>query len=126
PMRKWPLEPHASWQRCETIAFNSESLVTRQSIGERISASVCGPGQGQPNRRQRSLRACFENRPVRGPGLQGCRNRIVSCRPRALTRRFGGFLKHALNLSHAANLMYRYTWCLLLRSEEHTSELQSR
>src|SRR6266568_7350495 len=42
------------------------------------------------------LRACFENRPVRGPGLQGCRNRIVSCRPRALTRRFGGFLKHAL------------------------------
>ena len=42
------------------------------------------------------LRACFENRPVRGPGLQGCRNPIVSCRPRALTRRFGGFLKHAL------------------------------
>jgi hypothetical protein len=43
-----------------------------------------------------TLRVCFENRPVRGPGLQGCRNRIVSCRPRALTRRFGGFLKHAL------------------------------
>jgi len=41
---------------------------------------------------------CFGrgNRPVRGPGLQGCRNRIVSCRPRALTRRFGGFLKQDL------------------------------
>ena len=50
------------------------------------------------------LRACFENRPVSGPGLQGCRNRIVSCKPRALTRRFGGFLKHALSVLFAAFL----------------------
>src|SRR5712692_5545419 len=43
------------------------------------------------------LRACFKNRPVRGPGLQWDQNRRVSCRPRALTRRFRGFLKQALS-----------------------------
>ncbi len=43
------------------------------------------------------LRGCLESRPVRGPGLQGCRNCIVSCRPRALTRRFGDLPKCALN-----------------------------
>src|SRR6266851_2222048 len=42
------------------------------------------------------MRACFKNRPVRGPGLQWGQNRPVPCRPRALTRRFRGFLKHAL------------------------------
>ncbi len=44
-----------------------------------------------------SLRACFKNRPIRGPGLQRSRLPAVSCRPRALTRRVRGFLKHALN-----------------------------
>src|SRR5712692_5776154 len=45
PMRKWPLEPDASRHPCGTSAFNSESLVTRQSIGERISVTVCGRGR---------------------------------------------------------------------------------
>src|SRR5258708_4905901 len=44
------------------------------------------------------LGACFKNRPVRGPGLQWGQNRRVSCRPRALTRRFRGFSKQALCL----------------------------
>src|SRR5260370_40494941 len=42
------------------------------------------------------MRACFKNRPVRGPGLQWGQNRPVSCSPRALTRHFRGFLKYAL------------------------------
>src|SRR6266705_7101536 len=42
------------------------------------------------------MKACLKNRPVRGPGLQWGQNRLVPCRPRALTRRFRGFLKHAL------------------------------
>jgi len=42
-----------------------------------------------------ALRACFENRPVRGPGLQDCGLPAIFCRPRALTRRFCGFFKHA-------------------------------
>jgi hypothetical protein len=40
--------------------------------------------------------ACLKNRPVRGPGLQGIEILAVSCRPRALTRRFGRFFKQAL------------------------------
>ena len=43
------------------------------------------------------LRACFNNRPVRGPGLQGFRILAVSRRPRALTRRPPTILKLALN-----------------------------
>src|SRR6266446_1857482 len=43
------------------------------------------------------LRARFKNRPVRGPSLQWGQNRRVSCRPRALTLRFRGLLKHALS-----------------------------
>ncbi len=43
-----------------------------------------------------ALRRCFRNRPVRGPGLQRGEYRRVSCRPRALTRRFREFSKHAL------------------------------
>src|SRR5260370_22747421 len=42
------------------------------------------------------LRICSKNRPVRGPGLQWGENRRVSCRPRALTRRFRGSSKPAL------------------------------
>src|SRR5260370_5690311 len=42
------------------------------------------------------LRLCSKNRPVRGPGLQWSENRRVSCRPRALTRRFRGSSKQAL------------------------------
>src|SRR2546428_8548859 len=47
------------------------------------------------------LGACFKNRPVRGPGLQWGQNRRVSCRPRALTRHFRGFSKHALRPAQA-------------------------
>ena len=43
-----------------------------------------------------SLSACFEYRPVRGPGLQGFRILAISRRPRALTRRPPTFLRHAL------------------------------
>jgi hypothetical protein len=43
------------------------------------------------------MRACLEIRPVRGPGLQEFEIGGVSCRPRALTRRFGGIFKHALS-----------------------------
>ncbi len=35
-----------------------------------------------------------------GPGLQGCRNRVVSYRPRPLTRRFGRFSIPALRPMH--------------------------
>ena len=42
------------------------------------------------------LRACFKNRPVRGPGLQGFRILAISRRPRALTRRPPTISKHAL------------------------------
>ena len=42
------------------------------------------------------VRACLEIRPVRGPGLQPRAIWAVSCRPRALTRRFGGIFKQAL------------------------------
>ncbi len=42
------------------------------------------------------LRACFKNRPVRGPGLQGFGILAISRRPRALTRRPPSISKHAL------------------------------
>jgi hypothetical protein len=42
------------------------------------------------------LRACFKNRPVRGPGLQGFGILAIPRRPRALTRRPPTILKHAL------------------------------
>src|SRR3989442_11924135 len=48
-------------------------------------------------RQSECLRACFKNRPVRGPGLQGLRILAISRRPRALTRRPPTILKHALN-----------------------------
>jgi hypothetical protein len=44
------------------------------------------------------LRACLKTRPVRGPGLQELEILAVSCRPRALTRRFGGVFKQALTM----------------------------
>src|SRR6266704_7013939 len=44
---------------------------------------------------EHSLRACFKNRPVRGPGLQGFVILAVSRRPRALTRRPPTILKDA-------------------------------
>src|SRR6266849_9696955 len=42
--------------------------------------------------------ACFKNRPVRGPGLQGFRLLAISGTPRALTRRPPTILKHALRI----------------------------
>src|SRR5260370_35588321 len=48
------------------------------------------------------LRACFKNRPVRGPGLQGFVILAISRRPRALTRRPPPILKHALAVALCA------------------------
>jgi hypothetical protein len=48
-------------------------------------------------------RACFKMRPVRGPGLQGCRTSAGSCRPRALTRRWQAISKHALGRACETN-----------------------
>jgi len=42
-------------------------------------------------------RARDKNRPVGGPGLQGCGFLAISCRPRALTRRLQGILKRDLS-----------------------------
>ncbi len=42
------------------------------------------------------LRACLKTCPVRGLGLQQRAVSVVSCRPRALTRRFGGVFKQPL------------------------------
>ena len=44
------------------------------------------------------LRAWFENRPVRGPGLHDSGILAISCRPHALTRRLLAILKHVLGL----------------------------
>ena len=48
------------------------------------------------------LRACFKNRPVRGPGLQGFVILAISRTPRALTRRPPTILKHALAVALCA------------------------
>src|SRR5260370_26654977 len=50
-----------------------------------------------------SLRACFKNRPVRGPGLQWDQKRRVCVRARAFRRRSRGFLKHALRICVGKN-----------------------
>jgi hypothetical protein len=42
---------------------------------------------------KQSFSACLKIRPVRGPGLHEVEILAVSCRPRALTRRFGGIFK---------------------------------
>ncbi len=44
-----------------------------------------------------SMRPCFKNCPVGGPGLQNRRFLAISCRPRALTRRLQRISKHALS-----------------------------
>src|SRR6266705_956452 len=49
------------------------------------------------SRRGAPVRACFKNRPVRGPDLQGFGILAISRRPRALTRRPSTILKHAPN-----------------------------
>ena len=43
-----------------------------------------------------SPEGCLKTRPVRAPGLQERPNWAISCRPRALTRRFCGVFKQAL------------------------------
>ena len=76
--------------------FNAKTP-SREAVQPRMSTDEHGLNSPQKN-----LRACFKNRPIRGPGLQWGQNRHVSCRPRALTRRFRGFLKHALRTSSGA------------------------
>src|SRR6266446_8285013 len=53
----------------------------------------------QPDKDKNMLRACYINRPVRGPGLQGFGILAISRRPRALTRRPPTILKHALRVA---------------------------
>ena len=50
---------------------------------------------------KRTLRVCFNNRPVGGPGLQEGQISASVCRPRAHTRREPRFLEPALRLSLA-------------------------
>ena len=50
------------------------------------------------------LRASFKTRPVRAPGLQAAGFAAHSCRPRALTRRGAGVLKHPLSRNHAVRV----------------------
>jgi len=75
-----------------STGFWSPTRCRSSSSGEPLTAAI-------PNRR--ALRACLRTCPVRGPGLQEVEILAVSCRPRALTRRFGGVFKQALGRDDA-------------------------
>ncbi|SRR5260370_5366206 len=77
-------------------SFNTETP-SREEVQPQMNTDEHGLNSPRNN-----LRACFKNRAIRGPGLQWGQNRHVSRRPRALTRRFRGFLKHALRNSSGA------------------------
>ncbi len=83
-------QPHTKRLRARTPAVRSADVLVRSKHTEECRsekpASAAEP----------SLSACFEYRPVRGPGLQGFRILAISPRPRALTRRPPTILNRAL------------------------------
>jgi hypothetical protein len=89
------------------LPFSERALLGGQSVLEVRAAAAAAADQGVGEsfgtatanwlpEGGRKLRACFKNRPVRGPGLQGFRILAISRRPRTLTRRPPTIIKHAL------------------------------
>src|SRR5712692_2651543 len=83
-------QPNSKRLRARTPAIRSADVLVRSKHTEE-----CCP-EKPASAAEAGLSACFEYRPVRGPGLQGFRILAISRRPRALTRRPPTFLRDAL------------------------------
>ncbi len=102
--RLWAKPQSQRHRRQERVGLLQRVLIFGRPAADPSDTAALRPsppaagGEGEPFALSTllSLRRCFRNRPVRGPGLQRGEYRRVSCRPRALTRRFRGFSKHAL------------------------------